>query len=81
MRAVSRSRSALSLARRSCYAKEIEMDILTLIWINTIVLLFAVITQTILVVFGLRKISETLGRLEQLSLATLSRLAPQQPQA
>ena len=56
------------------------MDFLTLIWINTIVLLFAVIAQTVLVVFGLRKIAETLGRLEQLSLATLSRLSSQHPQ-
>jgi hypothetical protein len=64
------------------------MDLLTLTWINTIVLIFAVTVQTVVVVVGFRRmsetlgrISETLGRLEQISLATLSRLASQQPQA
>jgi hypothetical protein len=57
------------------------MDLVTLTWINTIVLIFAVTVQTVVVISGLRKISENLGRLEQISLATLSRLAQQQPQA
>ncbi len=58
---------------------------LTVVWINTIFLIAAAIVQGIVlyaIARELRKNSETLSRVEQLSLAALQRLTPQQePQA
>ena len=55
----------------------------TLIWINTLAILFGFIIGGIIVVFQLRKISEALARVEEtaargerLSLAILERLPP-----
>jgi len=54
------------------------MDIHIILWINAVVVLFAVITEPVLVYRGLRMISETLSRMERLSLETLTRLAKEE---
>jgi hypothetical protein len=54
------------------------MDIHIILWINAVVVLFVVITETVLVYRGLRMISETLSRMERLSLETLTRLAKEE---
>lgn len=55
----------------------------TLIWINTLALLFGFIVGGVIVIFQLRKIAEALARVEEtaargerLSLAILERLPP-----
>ena len=55
----------------------------TLIWINTLALLFGFIVGGVIVIFQLRKIAEALARVEEtaargerLSLAFLERLPP-----
>ena len=55
------------------------MDIL--IWINTLVLIFAAVVMLILLYVSLhevRKSNEALSRVERLTLATLERIATQQ---
>jgi hypothetical protein len=66
-----------------------------LIWINTLIVLAAVIVEVVVVVAGLRKLSadnreivsmarqnsEMLSRTERISLATLERVAPSGQQA
>lgn len=57
------------------------MEMLTLVWVNTLFLIAAAIIHGILiyaVVREARKISETLSRVERISLATLQRLAAEQ---
>ena len=54
------------------------MEMLTLVWVNTLFLVGAAIIHGIIVyavVREARKISETLSRVERISLATLQRLA------
>jgi hypothetical protein len=60
------------------------MDITTLIWINTLVIMGGVIIGLIVGLYEARKIAEALGRIsetasrnERLSLAMLDRLTPQ----
>jgi len=57
------------------------MEMLTLVWVNTLFLVGAAIIHGIIiyaVVREGRKISETLSRVERMSLATLQRLAAEQ---
>ena len=52
------------------------MDTMHLIlWVNVIVVLFLLVAETVLIYRGLKFISETLSRVERLSLETLTRLA------
>ncbi len=55
------------------------MDVL--IWINTLVLIFAAVVMLIMIYMSLhevRKSNEALSRVERLTLATLERIATQQ---
>ena len=57
------------------------MEMVTLVWVNTLFLVGAAIIHGIIiyaVVREGRKISETLSRVERISLATLQRLAAEQ---
>ena len=57
------------------------MEMVTLVWVNTLFLVGAAIIHGIIVyavVREARKISETLSRVEPISLATLQRLAAEQ---
>ena len=64
------------------------MDIQILIWINTVIIIFAVIVEAVATYRVLRDIAEvlhrndnTLSRVERLSLATLERLSASAPRA
>ena len=64
------------------------MDIQVLIWINTVIIIFAVIVEAVATYRVLRDIAEvlhrndnTLSRVERLSLATLERLSAGAPRA
>jgi len=65
------------------------MDITTLTWINTLVIMGTVVSGLVIGIYEARKIAEALARIEEtasrnerLTLAVLNRLTPQQePQA
>jgi hypothetical protein len=57
------------------------MDITTLTWVNTLVLLIAVVVVVVEVrkiAEALKRVEETASRTERLTLAVLERLTPQQ---
>jgi uncharacterized protein YneF (UPF0154 family) len=63
------------------------MDITTLTWINTLVIMAAVISGLVVGLYEARKIAEALAQIqetasrnERLTLAVLERLAPSSPQ-